>query len=395
MIVSELLLCTHRQTLIFFLFFLHSGKRLYSFLRRSVFDGALPSVDTLLTHHVTMTSPMLNEPGFTRERFRRAVEFFRASGYRPMIFHLCNDGTVLRRRIVWRRTDNAVFGLNSLDDHRCPDTLEELIELVKRVGYAEEVDVLMLCPLDPSKPAYVLAVFPQQHIMPAEVYLLRWAVAERELETHGAFVISHGVDGAAPHLRAEKARQPNACIPLAGTHLPPPAMNTYHSAERNKSLWIDVPALEEGVYRRVEAPARMIPIVLDSGETLMILLPDLHFQDFCHLGAKLRVRICGRNGHGLTIGSGRAVIALLKQEATSAMWLQMSIDIHSDDFDPKRDPMNLPAFFRLTSTAVLAFLQLRAADHPAPMSRIPVTNAEELTLTKMRYIVHSRLILYS
>lgn len=323
---------------------------------------------------------MLNEPGFTRERFKCAVSFMRDSGYTLMIFHLCNDGTVLRRRIVWRRSDNAIIGLNSLADHRCPETLEELIELAKRVGFAEEVDVLMLCPLDPTRAAYVLAVFPQRHIMPADVYLRRWAVAERELETYGAFVVSHGVDGAAPHLRAEKVRQPGVCVPPIGPFPELAAEGAFHSAARDQVLWIDVPQLDGGEPMRLEAPARRVSI----GDLGSILLPDLHFQDFSHIGAKLRVRLCGRGGRGITIGAGKAVMASLKEETSSQLWLQMAIDIHNDDFDPKRDPMNLPAFFRLTSPDVLRFLQLRATDHPPPVSRSPVKEAGTLTLSQMR-----------
>jgi hypothetical protein len=164
-------------------------------------------------------------------------------------------------------------------------------------------------------------------------------------------------------------------------------MHTYHAVARDKLLWFDVPTLETGGILKVKAPARRIQIVLIAGESAHeILLPDLHFQDFCHLGAKLRVRLCGRNGHGLTIGAGRAVVELLRNEATSALWLQLAIDVHIDDFDPKRDPMNLPAFFRLISPGVLALLTVCSHNHPPPLHRISVTTTQDLSLPKIQYV---------
>ncbi len=41
------------------------------------------------------------------------------------------------------------------------------------------------------------------------------------------------------------------------------------------------------------------------------------------------------------------------QEMQSDMWRQMLVGVRASDFDPQRDPMNLPAFFHLTSDAML------------------------------------------
>ncbi len=65
-----------------------------------------------------------------------------------------------------------------------------------------------------------------------------------------------------------------------------------------------------------------------------VKLPDLHFQDFCHLGSKLRVRLCGCCVHGVTLGNGRASISLLLQEMQSDMWRQMLVGMRTSDFDP-------------------------------------------------------------
>ncbi len=67
------------------------------------------------------------------------------------------------------------------------------------------------------------------------------------------------------------------------------------------------------LFRAVHAPAR--PILFRGAE----VLPDLHFQDFCHLGCKLRVRLCGRRAHGVILGSGRASIFLLLRDELSGV----------------------------------------------------------------------------
>ncbi len=96
----------------------------------------------------------------------------------------------------------------------------------------------------------------------------------------------------------------------------------YHADQRTHTLSLLVPLLRGHgeLFRAVHAPAR--PILFRGAE---VLLPDLHFQDFCHLGSKLRVRLCGRRAHGVILGSGRASIFLLLQEMNSAVWRLMMV----------------------------------------------------------------------
>ncbi len=339
----------------------------YLFLQYTLFDGVLPGPDTVLAHHYAESSPLIHEPGFTTERFDRAREFFVTHKYGPMIFHMCNDATALRKTMTWREVDNTLHGLNTLADVRCPDTLDELEAIAARHGMASEADVLLLCPLDPMLPPFVLGVFPQQHLLGAHVHLRRWAVAEELLAERGMYVVTHGVDGAAPHLLAEQTRQPDASLPhgSAPTHISPllRPLPTYHAHARTCTVSFLVPLLRGHgeLFRAVYAHARLITF-----RDVEVKLPDLHFQDFCHLGSKLRVRLCGRRAHGVTLGNGRASISLLQQEMQSDMWRQMLVGVCASDFDPQRDPMNLPAFFRLTSDAMLAYLRVRAPNAPVP-----------------------------
>jgi hypothetical protein len=97
-------------------------------------DGVLPSEDTLLADHVRRHSPLLNEPGFTLDRFTRLRQFFQQLGYQLPLFHLANDATVLRQQLTWRPTDNTVHGLITLRDVRCPDSIAGITQLVEQYG---------------------------------------------------------------------------------------------------------------------------------------------------------------------------------------------------------------------------------------------------------------------
>jgi len=56
----------------FFFFGSSSG---YKFVQYSL-DGVMPSEDTLLADRAMRHSPLLNEPGFTLDRFTRVREFY-------------------------------------------------------------------------------------------------------------------------------------------------------------------------------------------------------------------------------------------------------------------------------------------------------------------------------
>ncbi len=106
-----------------------------------------------------------------------------------------------------------LLGLNTLADVWCPNKLDPLEQLMRQYGVATELDALLLCPLDPTLPPFMLAVFPQQHSVNARVHLLRWVFAEEQLARFGMFVITH----AAPHLPAEQTRQ--LCLSQPSSHV--------------------------------------------------------------------------------------------------------------------------------------------------------------------------------
>ncbi len=95
----------------------------YLFLQHTLLDGVLPGTETVLAHHNLESSPLIHEPGISAARIDCAHNFFSLHKYAPMIFHMCNDATALRKTLSHRRADNTLHGLNTLDDVRCPDTL--------------------------------------------------------------------------------------------------------------------------------------------------------------------------------------------------------------------------------------------------------------------------------
>ncbi len=86
----------------------------YLFLQHTLLDGVLPGTETVLAHH------QIHELGISAARIDRAHHFFSVHKYAPMIFHMCNDGTALRKTLSYRRADNTLHGLNTLDYVRCP-----------------------------------------------------------------------------------------------------------------------------------------------------------------------------------------------------------------------------------------------------------------------------------
>ncbi len=69
---------------------------------------------------------------------------------------MCNDATALRKTMTWQEVDNTLHGLNTLADVRCPDMLDELEAITAWHGMVSEIDVLLLCPLDPTLPPFVV-----------------------------------------------------------------------------------------------------------------------------------------------------------------------------------------------------------------------------------------------
>jgi hypothetical protein len=334
-------------------------------------DGVLPSEDTLLADRVMRHSPLLNEPGFTLDRFTRVREFYQQQqGYRLPLFHVCNDATVLRQQLTWRASDNAVHGLITLRDVRCPDSIAGIAQLVEQYGgIASEADVLLLCPYNGNVPPFPLAVFPQYHGVKAEAHMQRWALADHLLAEQGLFVCSHGCDGDSAHMKSFSILQPGCFmdgVNSANDNSQSDTAGFHHRTEpRTHRLWYDVTQLD-GSKARVSAPARLVQLQLAEGQpAAWVLIPDLHFQDFAHEGLKCRSRLCGRDGHGVEIGNGRAEIKTLIDKIGDSVELLEVLHLRKGDLMPKVDPMNIASFWRLFSKEVILYLRTLVEDDDA------------------------------
>ncbi len=208
------------------------------------------------------------------------------------------------------------------------------------MGMATQVDVMLLNPLDPRYPSFVLAIFPQNGPVDNEVVSMRWSIATDLLERQGLAVLSYGGDGDPAQLKAMKDRLANSPRVENSSRLMP-------AQARDRSLGMFIPDIHGG-RRFVSAPARWVTLQLPSHKPMTVLLPELCFQDFCHKGVKLTRRFLGRNGIGLRIGSGLAAPStLVEMFSAISSQAEATIGIRRDDLDPKRDPMNVQVFFFL------------------------------------------------
>ncbi len=340
--------------------------------------GVFPQADTLLARQAAGVTPLV-EPGFCIARFQAAVRFYQNIGYPYPYFTVCNDATALRAAVTCRLTDNVLLGMSTLADLRCPNTMAEIEALAVQHGIATQVDVLLLNPLDPLLPSFVLAVFPQSGHVNARVIATRWAIADDCLAFFGAIVLAHGSDGDEAHMRAMKERQHVPSL-HGGEELAP----SLFKQPRDKVFGFSVPDLHGGADVYIAAPARLVPItVLDR--TINLSVPNLHFQDPSHLLTKLRAKFLSQDGHGFRLGHGRASPHILKQLTTHSPTAQhltahARLGIRHDDLNP-RDVMNVPAMLRVIDTPVLEFLQAHhnaqlaqaAAASPPPHSQPAVT----------------------
>jgi hypothetical protein len=90
------------------------------------------------------------------------MRFYRSLGYKPSIFHLSADATATRQELQLR-SDDIVVGLAVSDDELhlanlvMGDRLSKLVGMIEQHGFATQLYVVLLTPLDPSLPSFVLA----------------------------------------------------------------------------------------------------------------------------------------------------------------------------------------------------------------------------------------------
>lgn len=330
----------------------YPGHHLYDFLLQTLLAGVLPSYNRLM-RFVRLRQQPLREVGFTPSRFLEAVHFFRGHGYEGP-FTLSSDATALVRAVTWRQSDDAILGLKVSDellpstDIRAGSSLAQLRSAVATHGLASQVEVLLLNAVDPRLPSFVLAVFAQGKGSLSELVVSRrWKTAERYLRQVGLEVVSRGSDGDPSQLAAMRSLQ---SVTSGGSEVPARAL-TFSS----------VPTLGDGLVL-VSAAARRVEML-----GTQVTLPFLNFQDFCHIGVKLRNKI---TRHRLLMGNDKWVTldGLRSAMDDQRLAIELSLGLRRDDLDP-RDRMNFKAFERLVSPRVFQYLDTviqQEHDHVRP-----------------------------
>ena len=131
-------------------------------------------------------------------------------GTSPPFFTISNDMTAVAGQLTVRGPDGALFGLATLRAVYVPADLAGFAKLIDEHRLANNIDVVLLNPLDPRIPSFVLGVFPRAARVTADVIQQMWAVAVDELDARGLYVVATGADGDSAHLSAMKKRRVRA-----------------------------------------------------------------------------------------------------------------------------------------------------------------------------------------
>lgn len=234
----------------------------------NLFYAALPSAQRLYAR--VLRQSQITESGFTLRRFREAGSYFRRLGYDKRVVLCSNDATTLKAELVWRQADDALLGFTFSDADLPKKRLyaggrvTAIKEMVATYPLGTKLEVILINPLDPLVPPYVLAVFCDKQ-RDAATHTSRWNQIDRLLyRESGLHVLSHACDGDPAQLSAQLARL---------------------SAPSDRRLsFCEVPNIDRS--RRVVSAPLLQGIELADG--VHVDIPQLSFQDFHHVALKLR-----------------------------------------------------------------------------------------------------------
>jgi hypothetical protein len=307
-------------------------------MRRTLGLGMIPADDTLREHISTIVREPLLESGFVDRRLDVALEHFERLGYHSKVFLLVNDATALLPAIGYRALDDSVHGYAVSDDllaHldvRAGDSVEAFIERFHSLPLANQVELILLVPLAPNCPPYILAAFAQDGSQSMETVSRRLAIATTEMERRGALVIGWAADGASAHFKL--MRQLHALSPGAPV-IKIPGVPTLKGELVTEQLCAR-PATFNGK-----------PLLLPT----MPILDPVHHVNLLRNSA-LRKGFAGRVGDA-TISMARARDFF--EQRLGQFGMEAELGVHYTDFVIE-DRMNFAAAQRVFSTPVVAYL---------------------------------------
>jgi len=260
------------------------------------------------------------------------------------VFLLVNDATALLPALGYRASDDTVHGYAISDDNlsqlnvRAGDSLDGFLHRFHSLKLATQVEVVLLVPLAPRCPPYVLAVFAQSGSQTSETVARRLLIAREEMERRGALIIGWAADGASSHFKLmRQLRQPSAAAPI-----------------------IEIPTvptlLADGITARL--PARVASF---QGE--QFLLPQSPILDPVHLLNLLRNAPLRKNA-ALTIGNHSISLLRVRDllvRKFDAMGMEARLGVRYTDFCVS-DRMNFASAQRLFSTGLLTYLEQHCTD---------------------------------
>lgn len=151
----------------------------------------------------------ISEIGFLHRRLDALVSWLRRTKQFAPFLVGCDDAVAVLPRARWRSIDDAIFGAAIPDDElpsvdlRAGDSVDKLLETLQHYGLATQALVMLVGPLDPSAPRFILAVFALKSGGTAAAIQQRWAIVEEGLRRRGLYLICSGVDGGGANVSAQ------------------------------------------------------------------------------------------------------------------------------------------------------------------------------------------------
>ncbi len=316
------------------------GSSAYEFMRLNRDYGCAPSEDTVRQHINNLVGEPLRECGFSERRFDLALDFYRNKvGYKRDVFLLVWDATALLPALGYQSVTDTVVGLTIPDeqlgqvDLRVGESLTAFLQRISKLQLATQVEILLLVPLEPRCPPFLLAAFAQSAPQTMETLKQRMLIARTEIERRGAFIVGVAADGASGNFKLlRQMRQTVAGAPtiaIAG-----------------------VPTLSAAA-TTVQLPAREVRF-----RNVTRLMPDLAVVDPVHLPNLLRNAPLRKNA-AMRVGncdiSQQRVLNALK-DRVGEFGLETRLGVRTTDFNVS-DRMNFASAQRLFSTKLLDYLE--------------------------------------
>jgi hypothetical protein len=320
------------------------GEQALEFHRKNRSYGDAPNTDSLRTHIQQVVGDPLQQCGFSDQRFDLARDYFQRVGHTSGLFMLVWDATSVLPVLGYQQSTDSVVGLVIPDELLgqtnllVGDSLTVFLERIRAFNLATQLEVVLLVPLAPHMPAFLLGVFAQSSGQTTKTIECRMRTARSEMEKRGAFVVGVAADGASCNeslMRSMRQR----------------------SADGRTILLRGVPTLEADA-ADVALPARVI-----NFRNIQRLVADLPVLDPPH---HLNLyRNAGLRDTPMQVGSSTIVLARIKnmiEQELGVFGMPARLGVRATDFDTL-DRMNFASAQRLFNTQVLDFVEAKLSSN--------------------------------